>query len=112
MTQCYNYSTARNIPKIDWRQRPKHAHNEEPTLDFEICKHNSPPCKAFSQLWQFEKSFILPNRQVIDTFTYAGPKWYLLSLRFTAKMLIISHLHDVTNFYNNLGCKLNYFYTI
>jgi hypothetical protein len=37
--------------------------NEEPALDFELCKHNSPPCKAFVQLWQFDKLFVLPNGQ-------------------------------------------------
>jgi hypothetical protein len=24
--------------------------NEEPALNFELCKHNGPPCKAFVQL--------------------------------------------------------------
>jgi hypothetical protein len=47
--------------------------NEEPTLDFELCKHNSPPCKAFIQLWQFDKSCILSNGQVTDIiFTFSA----------------------------------------
>ena len=57
----------------------------------------------------FDKLFILPNGQIIDTFTQVRND--ILYLRFTAKMLIISPF-DVTSIYNYLGCKLNYFYTI
>jgi hypothetical protein len=46
----------------------------------------------------------LYNGQIIDTFTQVRNDIY-------SKMLIISPF-DVTNIYNNLGCKLNYFYTI
>jgi hypothetical protein len=35
--------------------------NEGPALDFELCKHNSPPCEALVQLWQFDKLSILPK---------------------------------------------------
>jgi hypothetical protein len=51
---------------------------EEPALDFELCKHNSPPRKVIGQLWQFDKSFILPNGQIIDTFTQVRNQIYFI----------------------------------
>jgi hypothetical protein len=52
--------------------------NEGPALDFELCKHNSPPCKVIVQFWQFDKSFILPNGQIIDTFTQVRNEIYFI----------------------------------
>jgi hypothetical protein len=69
-----------SAPKVTCRQRQKHQRSKPSIysfvysfpnlcLDFEFCKHNSPPCKAIVHLWQFDKLFILPNGQIIDTFT-------------------------------------------
>jgi hypothetical protein len=56
--------------------------NEGPALDFELCKHNSPPCEALVQLWQFDKLSILPNGQIIDTFTQVRNEIYFICLFF------------------------------
>ena len=69
--------------------------NEEPTytLDFELCKHNSPPCKAIVQLWQFDKLFILPNGQIIDTFTQVRNDIYFICV-LQQKCSLSLHWHN------------------